>query len=184
MQVVVGHVHAACIDQLPVDDGYLVVVAVQEMVQPGEADGVEPFDSDAGPSDAVQPCTREGLVAILVAEAVEEDAHLHALPHLRGQSLQQLAADAVLLELEVVQQYVVLGLVDGLEEVVELLGSRRQELHFVGLIDGHSHAAEVAQRALGGILASAGLTAEQQSENTKDISFAVHRVQSYKENKN
>ena len=144
MQVVVCHVHAARIDYLAVDDGYLVVIAVEQVVDPGEADGVEGCYLYASLADACLQRVGEGEVAALVAEAVEDDAYIYSLLCLALELLEQLAADAVLLELEVVQQDVLLGLLDGLEEVAELNLCRWQDAHLAGFIHGNPHSQEVA----------------------------------------
>ena len=179
VQVIVGHVHAAGIDHFAVDDCYLVVVAVHEVVYPWETQGVEGRYLYARAPDACLQGVGERIVAVVIAKAVEEDVHLHALAGFATKNVEKGAADAVLLELEVIHEDVLPRLLDRLEEVAELYLACWQNAHIVAFVERQAQPLEVALRALCCILAHRK-QAIQQDEDEKKVPFANHGCKSTK----
>ena len=91
----------------------------------------------------------------MVAKAVEDDFHLNALLNFSAELFQENATDAVLLELEVIEQNVLLCPFNDVEEVAELYLCRWQDSHLVAFIQSKSQLQEVTFGALGRVFALA-----------------------------
>ena len=121
VDVVVGHVHAAGVGYLAVDDYYLAVVAGKGMIDPGEAYGVERVNLDAAAADVAQVALEQRAVVAAVAESVEEGAHFHSLGRLAGQQVEEHRGDGVVAEVEVFEVHRRACLADGGKKIVEFL---------------------------------------------------------------
>ena len=152
VDIVVGHVHAAGVGYLSVDDHDLAVVAWPDVVDPREADGVELPDVDAVFAQRADVVLQQGLVVGVVAEAVEHCPDLDALASFLTQEVEEHGGDAVVAEVEVFKVDAMAGLAYGLEHVVELLLSGHEERHAV--VVGEANAALFhlpAEQGVGGL---------------------------------
>ena len=143
VQVIIGHVHAAGIACLPVDDHDFAVVAVHDVVDVGKGDGVELDDFDASLADGLEVLVAQRLVVRPVAEGVEHGAHFHSLGSFLGQQVEKGVSDGVVAEVEVFQVDMVARLADGAEQVGELLLSAHQQLHAVVACHGDAFFTQV-----------------------------------------
>ena len=129
--IIVGHVHASCITDVPVDNHNLAVIARPDVVDPREADGIILVDADAVVVERLDVVLAQRLVVGVVAEAVEEGAYLNAFAPFLAQNVEEQRCDGVVTEVEVFQMDAVACLTDGLEQVVELRLSALQHMYAV-----------------------------------------------------
>ena len=83
--IIVGHIHAARVGDLPVDDDDLAVVTVEEVVQPWELHRLELIDFNALFTDCLQMPFLHRTVVACIAETVEDSPHFNAILCLCGQ---------------------------------------------------------------------------------------------------
>ena len=119
--IIVGHIHAAGIGYLTVDDHNLAVVAAIDVVDPREADGGVLYDVDAVVAQRLEVVLLQRLVVGVVAKTVEHGPDLDTLLALFAQDVEQQRGDAVVAEVEILQVDAALSLPDGAEHVVKLL---------------------------------------------------------------
>ena len=143
MDVVVCHVHATCVQELTIYYGYLVVVAVEEVVYPWELHLVVGIDLDTPGTVNVEERVLQGKVAVRVAEIIVYHPDLHPLLRLTSQEVEELAAYTVLLELEIVEVDIPLGILDFAEKVGILQLARWQDDYAIIGIDWNAHLPEV-----------------------------------------
>ena len=139
--VVVRHVHAAGIGHHAVDDYDLAVVAVQGVVDVGEAQGVEVVDLYALGFQAVEVPAAQRAVVGTVAEAVEQSPHLDALGCLCAEDFEEFLGNGVVAEVEIFEVDAFAGSANGGEEVFELLATGGEEHHAVVARELHAEAA-------------------------------------------
>ena len=72
-----------------------------------------------------------GLVVADVAEAIEEQAHLHTRLRLGSEVADEQPVDGIVAEVEILHVDALLCLVDGSEEIIKLLLSAHEERHAV-----------------------------------------------------
>jgi hypothetical protein len=136
--VVVGHVHAAGVGHVAVDDYNLPVVACEHVVYPREAYRVELVYLYAFLPELFNVLFLKRPVVGVVAETVEQRPHLDPLLGLLPQYGEQFGGYRVVAEVEVLKVDAAFGLPDGFEHVVKLLLPRHQQHHFV--VVGERHA--------------------------------------------
>ena len=82
IKIIVGHVHSPGERHGPVDDHNLPVVAREDMVHPREAYGVELVYLHSRLAQGDEVFLLQRTVVGVVAKAVKQRPHLHALFHL------------------------------------------------------------------------------------------------------
>lgn len=119
--IIVGDVHASGICNSAVDDYYFPVVAVEHVVEEREPYRVELIDLYALGADVLDVALAHRTVVAGIAEAVEDKPYLHPLSSFGGKMLDELAVYGVVTEVEILHVDGASCLVDGHEEVIELL---------------------------------------------------------------
>ena len=105
------------------------------MVYPRETHGVEGVNLDSSRAYIFYILLAEGEVAVLISYGIEDYSHLYSLGSLSGEEVEHLMADAVVLELEIVQVDILPCLPDVVEEYLKLLLGCRQQLHAALVIE-------------------------------------------------
>ncbi len=137
VEIVVGHIHAASVSHVAVDDDNLPMVALEDVVHKGELDGVVLVDFHPLGTNLRQRLVLQRLVVGHVAECIEQRPHLHSLGGLLIEELEQGTGYGVVAEVEILQMDVVLGFPNGFEHVGKLCLSTLQNLHIVA--GSHRH---------------------------------------------
>ena len=125
--IIIGHVHAARVGNLSIDDHNLAMVAPEEVVGIGELHGVEFVELDALLAAKTYVFFLQGLIVRHVSEAVVKSPHLDTFLHLLGQQLEKRVGDGIVSEIEVFEMDGLAGIADGLEHIVEFLLARHQQ---------------------------------------------------------
>lgn len=150
VEIVVGHVHAAAVCCLAIDDYYLAVVAGDDMIDPRELDRIKLIDLYACLPYLLKSFRAYGLVVAAIAEGVVEQAYLNALPNLDGKAVEESVGYGVVAEIEVFHVNGLSGLVNSLKKVAKLILAAAEEYYtIVGGEDGSFLLYSGAQR-LGG----------------------------------
>ena len=76
--VVVGHIHAACISYGAINDHNLAVVACKDVIAPRESDGVEFLDIDSFRAYGVKLLPLEWTIVGGISKCIEQGAHFYA----------------------------------------------------------------------------------------------------------
>ena len=81
IDVIVGHIHTACIGYHSIDDDDFSVVAAEDMVDPWKTDRVKLINLYSHTSDFPQVFFPEWLVVGVIAEPVKQCTHFHSFLH-------------------------------------------------------------------------------------------------------
>ena len=125
--IVVGHIHAPGIGYLAVDDNNLAVVTTPNVIEPREPYRVELIDFYPTRTDAVNVPLPHRLVVGDIAKAVEEEPDLNPLLDLGHEMADEHAVDGVIAKVEILHVDRAPSLVNGFEQVVELLLTIHQQ---------------------------------------------------------
>ena len=104
-------------------------------MHPREAHGVEGIYLNPARAYFFKVVLFEWKVAVLVADGIEDNAHMHALLHLVCQQVEEAMADAVVLEFKIVEMDVLACSCDVVEECLELLVGRGQQFHVALVVE-------------------------------------------------
>ena len=85
VDVIVSHIHTACVSDFSIDDHNLAMVAAEDVVDPWEAQRVEFVDLDALAAQLADVAFAQGPVVRGIAERVEQGSYLHTLGGLLSQ---------------------------------------------------------------------------------------------------
>ena len=135
--IIVGNIHSPRIGHLAVDDDDLSVVAVEEIMDPWESQGLKLIDLHPFGSDETDVRLAHRLVVAGVAKTIENSSDLYALRGFAHKTRHQLAIDGVVAEVEILKMDARPGLFDRLEEVVKLLLSSHEQGD--GVVVGKCH---------------------------------------------
>ena len=103
------------------------MVAVEDVINPGEAYRVELVELDTRLADSLDVFFLQWLVVGRVAETIIQGPHLNAFGGFHCENVEQEVGDGVVAEIEVFEMDALLGLTNGSKHIVELFLSAHQQ---------------------------------------------------------
>ena len=142
--IVIGHVHTACIGNTTVDHYNLTMIARPDVVYPGKTHWVVLVDVDAVGTQTLDVMFLQWLVVRVVTKPVEQRTYLYTLLALLAQYVEQQRGYRVVAKIKILKVYTALGLSDILEQKVELILTRHNQLYLVMWVEVNTNSFHLA----------------------------------------